>query len=81
MTAAIVILIAAASLAIGLAMGYWLPPHGHRPARDRPPSVRRILLPFTGQAISRRGTPGSVLGSDAAARDYRAAGHFAGNCR
>jgi nucleotide-binding universal stress UspA family protein len=54
MTAAIVILIAAASLAIGLAMGYWLPPHGRRPARDRPPSVRRILLPFTGQAISRR---------------------------
>jgi hypothetical protein len=37
-----------------LAIGYWLPPHGRRPARERPSGVRRILLPFTGQAISRR---------------------------
>jgi hypothetical protein len=54
MTAAIVILIAVASLAAGLAIGYWLPPHGRRPARELPTTVRRILLPFTGQAISRR---------------------------
>jgi len=54
MTGAIVILVAVAGLAAGLALGYWLPPHGRRPARERPSGVRRILLPFTGQAISRR---------------------------
>jgi nucleotide-binding universal stress UspA family protein len=60
MTVAIVTLIAVASLAAGLAMGYRLPPHGRRPARDRPATVRRILLPFTGQAISRRAFEAAV---------------------
>jgi len=46
--------IALVCLAAGLAAGFWLLPHGRRAARDRPPPVRRILLPFTGQAISRR---------------------------
>ena len=41
-------------LAVGLAVGYWLLPHARRPRRGRPQPVRRILLPFTGQAISRR---------------------------
>jgi nucleotide-binding universal stress UspA family protein len=47
-------------LAIGLSAGYWLPPHGHRPARLRRPAVRTILMPFTGQAISRRAFDAAV---------------------
>jgi nucleotide-binding universal stress UspA family protein len=39
---------------VGIAAGYWLPPHGRLPFRDRPRPVRRILLPFSGEAISRR---------------------------
>jgi nucleotide-binding universal stress UspA family protein len=60
MTIIVLILIAAAALAAGLAGGYWLPPHGLRPARARPVTVRRILLPFTGQAISRRAFEAAV---------------------
>ncbi|HTP23033.1 MAG TPA: universal stress protein [Solirubrobacteraceae bacterium] len=42
-------------LAGGLAAGLWLlPPHRRQAVGDRPGPVRRILLPFTGQAISRR---------------------------
>jgi nucleotide-binding universal stress UspA family protein len=48
------IAIAAALLGIGLAAGWWLPPHGRRPREERPPAVKQILLPFTGKAISRR---------------------------
>ena len=44
----------------GIAAGYWLPPHGRLPARNRPRPVRRILLPFTGQAISRRSFEAAV---------------------
>ena len=54
MTAGFAIAVALICLAVGVAAGFWLPPHGRRPARDRPRPVRRILLPFTGQAISRR---------------------------
>ena len=39
---------------IGLVAGFWLPPHGRLVFRERPRPVRRILLPFTGQGISRR---------------------------
>lgn len=55
MSAAAIVGIAIAALALGLLAGYILPPHGHRPtlARSSGP-VRHILLPFTGQAISRR---------------------------
>lgn len=46
----------------GLGAGYWLPPHGRRPASagsgTRP--VRRILLPFAGEAISRRSFEAAV---------------------
>lgn len=45
---------------IGLAAGFWLPPHGRLPHRNRPKPVRRILLPFTGQAISRRAFEAAV---------------------
>jgi nucleotide-binding universal stress UspA family protein len=54
MTIATIVIIAAAAALLGIAGGYWLPPHGRLPARHRPRPVRRILLPFTGQAISRR---------------------------
>ena len=52
--------IALGAVALGLAAGYWLPPHGRLPSRDRPRPVRRILLPFTGQAISRRAFEAAV---------------------
>jgi nucleotide-binding universal stress UspA family protein len=53
-SAAYVIAIALAAAILGIAAGFWLPPHGRLPARNRPRPVRRILLPFTGDAISRR---------------------------
>jgi nucleotide-binding universal stress UspA family protein len=56
----VVILVGVACLAVGLVAGYWLPPHGLRPTKDRPKPVRRILLPFTGQAISRRAFEAAV---------------------
>ncbi len=50
-----------AALIIGLAAGFWLPPHGRRPARqERQASVRRILLPFTELGISRRAFEAAV---------------------
>ncbi len=55
-----VVLIALAALALGLAAGYWLPPHGRLPGRHRPRPVRRILLPFTGRTISRRALEAAV---------------------
>jgi nucleotide-binding universal stress UspA family protein len=55
-----VILVGIVALVLGLSGGYWLPPHGRRPARTRPAAVRRILLPFTGQAISRRAFEAAV---------------------
>jgi nucleotide-binding universal stress UspA family protein len=60
MSLAAAIGIAVVFLAAGLAAGYRLPPHGHRPGRDRPKPVRSILLPFTGQAISRRAFEAAV---------------------
>ena len=55
-----VVLIALAALALGLAAGYWPPPHGRLPWRHRPRPVRRILLPFTGSTISRRALEAAV---------------------
>ncbi|HTX32637.1 MAG TPA: universal stress protein [Solirubrobacteraceae bacterium] len=49
-----------AGLIIGLAAGFWLPPHGLRPRRGRPQAVRRILLPFTELGISRRAFEAAV---------------------
>lgn len=60
MNAALIFIIAASGALLGIAAGYWLPPHGRRPARNRPRPVRRILLPFTGQAISRRSFEAAV---------------------
>jgi hypothetical protein len=60
MSAGLVIAIAVACLAVGLAAGYWLSPRGRRNRRDRPRPVRRIVLPFTGQSISRRAFEAAV---------------------
>jgi nucleotide-binding universal stress UspA family protein len=60
MSAAVVFIIAAAGVLVGIAAGYWLPPHGRIPGRDRPRPVRRILLPFSGEAISRRSLEAAV---------------------
>ncbi len=57
---ALAIALGVAGVLAGAALGYWLPPHGRRPARERRPAVRRILLPFTGQAISRRAFEAAV---------------------
>ncbi len=54
MSAAWIFVIAAVCALFGIAAGYWLPPHGRLPSRNRPRPVRRILLPFSGEAISRR---------------------------
>jgi len=50
----LIVAIALGAALLGIAAGFWLPPHGRLPARNRPRPVRRILLPFTGEAISRR---------------------------
>lgn len=60
MSTAAVIGVSLGCLAIGLLAGFWLPPHGRLPTRERPRPVRRILLPFTGQAISRRAFEAAV---------------------
>jgi nucleotide-binding universal stress UspA family protein len=54
MTTWAIIAIAVGAVLLGVAAGYWLPPHGRKPTRERPQPVRRILLPFTGDEISRR---------------------------
>ena len=60
MSAATIVIAVAGAMLIGIAAGYWLPPHGRLAARDRPRPVRRILLPFTGQEISRRAFEAAV---------------------
>ncbi len=56
----VVVVIAIVCVGVGVAAGFWLPPHGRLPTRNRPRPVRRILLPFTGQAISRRAFEAAV---------------------
>lgn len=60
MSAVAVMGLALLCVAAGIAAGWWLPPHGRRPAAVRPRPVRSILLPFTGQAISRRAFEAAV---------------------
>jgi len=60
MSAVVVILIALIAVTAGVGVGYWLPPHGRRPAVERPTAVRRILLPFAGPEISRRSFEAAV---------------------
>ncbi len=60
MNALVIIAVALVALAVGLGAGFWLPPHGRRPSRERAPAVRRIMLPFTGPEISRRAFEAAV---------------------
>lgn len=60
MSASIVFVIAAAGMLLGIGAGYWLPPHGRLAYRERPRPVRQILLPFSGQQISRRSFEAAV---------------------
>lgn len=60
MSIAIVIGVAIVAFAAGIAAGYWLPPHARRLRKERPQPVRSILLPFTGEAISRRAFEAAV---------------------
>lgn len=60
MTWLLVVLILVPALAVGLAGGWWLPPHGRRPRAQVVPGDRRILLPFTGTSISRRSLEAAV---------------------
>jgi hypothetical protein len=60
MSVYVVVIIVAAAILLGIAAGYWLPPNGRRARRDRPRPVRSILLPFTGQSISRRSFEAAV---------------------
>jgi nucleotide-binding universal stress UspA family protein len=60
MSTGVVIAIAVGAVLLGVAAGYFLPPHGHPIARNRPLPVRRILLPFTGPEISRRAFEAAV---------------------
>jgi nucleotide-binding universal stress UspA family protein len=55
-----IVIAAAGCILLGISAGYWLPPHGRLARRDRPRPVRRILLPFSGQAISRRSFEAAV---------------------
>jgi nucleotide-binding universal stress UspA family protein len=59
-SAIVIIVVALVFLAAGIGLGYWLPPHGRRPSRDRPKPVKRILLPFTGSSISKRAFDAAV---------------------
>jgi nucleotide-binding universal stress UspA family protein len=60
MSASVIVAVACAGALLGVAAGYWLPPHGRVPARNRLQGTRRILLPFTGEEISRRSFEAAV---------------------
>jgi nucleotide-binding universal stress UspA family protein len=59
-TLLVIAVIAVVGISLGIAGGYWLPPNARIARRERPRPVRRILLPFTGQAISRRSFEAAV---------------------
>jgi nucleotide-binding universal stress UspA family protein len=50
----IALLLVALGIGLGLAAGWWLPPHGRRPALVHRGGARRILLPFGAESVSRR---------------------------
>lgn len=60
MSAIVVAVVAIAAGAGGLAAGYWLTLQRRSIRAERPLAVRRILLPFTGQDISRRAFEAAV---------------------
>jgi hypothetical protein len=60
MSAVAGVAVALGGILLGILAGYWLPPHGRLAARERPRPVRRILLPFSGEAVSRRSFEAAV---------------------
>ena len=60
MSAPAIVAIAFAGVLIGVIAGYSLPAHSRRSRKVAPTAVRRILLPFSGQAISRRSFEAAV---------------------
>jgi nucleotide-binding universal stress UspA family protein len=60
MTVLEIVIVAVGGVLLGIAAGYWLPPNGQGARRDRPRPVRRILLPFSGESISRRSFEAAV---------------------
>jgi nucleotide-binding universal stress UspA family protein len=60
MTVIAIAAVALVCVALGVAAGRWVVPCGRLPRSERPPAVGSILLPFTGQAISRRAFEAAV---------------------
>jgi hypothetical protein len=60
MSAVAIVIGLAAGIGLGIGAGYWLRPHGRHTRRGVHRPGRRILLPFTGQAISRRSFEAAV---------------------
>lgn len=60
MTTLLIIAVTLGGLLLGGVVGSLLPSNGHLRFRERPQAVRRILLPFTSQAISRRAFDATV---------------------
>ena len=60
MNVGLIIAIACAGALLGIAAGYWLPPHGRVPARNQPSGTQPNRLPFTGEAVSRRSFEAAV---------------------
>jgi nucleotide-binding universal stress UspA family protein len=60
MSAGLIVGLTAAGVLVGVAAGFWLPPHGRGVVRHRPEPVRRILVPFSGNAISLRALEAAV---------------------
>jgi nucleotide-binding universal stress UspA family protein len=58
--AVVVVLVALAGVLAGAALGRWCAPRKRRERAARPEAVRRILLPFTGTAISKRAFDAAV---------------------
>ena len=60
MSAVLVVVVALLGVLVGVLTGYWLPRRVIGRGRGGPAPVRRILLPFTGEAISRRSFEAAV---------------------
>lgn len=61
MTAGLIIAAALVGVLAGVAIGWWLPPHGRLPGRSRQaPPVRNILFPFTVFGVSRRALEAAI---------------------
>ena len=73
MSAASIFIIAAVGVLLGIAAGYWLPPHGRLPARNRPRPVRAHPAP-----VHRPGDLAPLVRGRRAPRQGRERDHHAG---